>query len=196
MKYANAIAMSGIMVWVAGCASAPKVVVQEPVGPCQRVAAEGARDGSLQVYSARERAPLDLNAEVFFWNNDFGQNGFLYGAAHTGYTIFAQNGTVFEQVRNARNLNDGQPALVRLPPGRYSIEAEAEVSGGITIAVVVPLVIEAGQTTRVHLEPMRTPSGEAPDTSRLVRLADGRIIGCRAEHLLGQNLQSAVVTQP
>ena len=196
MKYANAIAMSGILVWAAGCASAHKVVVQDTVGPCNRVATSGASEGSLLVYSARERAPLDINAEDFFWNADFGKNEFVYGTALSDYTILGQDGAVVEQVRNGRGQSGTVPAQVTLAPGRYTIEADAEKGGGITMTVVIPLVVEAGQTTTVHLEPTSGTAGEAIDPSRVVMLADGRIIGCRAEHLLSQHIPAAAPARP
>ena len=196
MKYANAIAMSGIMVWMVGCASAHKVVVQDTVGPCHRVAAGGASEGSLLVYSARERAPLSINAEVFFWNADFGKNEFLHGTARSDYTIYGRDGTVVEKVRNGRDASGKMPAQVRLAPGHYTIEAEAERSGGSTITVVIPLVVEAGQITTVHLEPTPETSGETTDPNRVVMLADGRIIGCRAEQLLSQYIPGAAPARP
>jgi len=196
MKYANVIAMSSIMVWVAGCASAHKVVVQDTVGPCHRVAASGASEGSLLVYSAREAAPLDINTEVYFWNADFGKNEFVYGTALSDYRIFDRDGSVVERVRNSRDVSGKTPAQVRLAPGRYTIEAEAERGGGTTMTVVVPLVVEAGQITTVHLEPTSETAGEATDPRRVVMLADGRIIGCRAEQLLSQHVSSAAPARP
>jgi hypothetical protein len=79
---------------------------------------------------------------------------------------------------------------MRLHPGSYTVEAEAEESGGRTITVLVPVVVKAGQTTTVHLEPEWRPSGELPDPSHPVMLFDGRIIGCRAENQPGQHFQS------
>ena len=195
MKYANAIAMSSIMVWVAGCASAQKVVVRDTVGPCHRVASGGASQGTLLVYSARERAPLDINTEVFFWNADFGKNEFLYGTARSDYTIFGGDGMVVKQVRNGRDVSGKMPAPVKLAPGRYTIEAEAEEDGGMTMTVLIPLVVEAGQITTVHLEPTSETSGEATDPSHAVMLADGRIIGCRAEQLVSQHIPAAAPGQ-
>ncbi len=189
MKYTNAIAMSGAVLLLAGCATASKVVVQEPVGPCHRVATQKASEGSLQVYSAWERTPLDVNLEEFWRNNDFGKNEFLYDSSHSGYTIFAQDGRVIKHVRNSQVTNREKPAQVQLPPANYTVEAEAEVSGGMTLTVMVPVVVEAGQVTRVHLEPRWTPSAEGLDPSRLVRLADGRVIGCRSDHLISQDTQ-------
>ncbi len=187
MKYVNAIAIGTVLAWSVGCASTPKVVVQEPVGPCHRVAAMGAKDGSLQVYSAREKAPVEPIADDFSWNNH-------YLPAHTDYTIFAKDGTRLREVRNSRSLNDEQPTLVRLPAGSYTIRAEAEEPDGISMTIVVPLVVEGGQITAVHLEPDGTGAGESMDPSHLVRLADGRVIGCRAENLLSQSAQPAAAS--
>jgi len=196
MKYANVIAMSSIVVWAAGCASAHKVVVQDTVGPCHRVAASDASEGSLLVYSAREKAPLSIQAETFFWNADFGKNEFLYGTALSDYTIYGQDGTVLEQVRNGRDASGSTPAEVQLAPGHYTIEAEAERGGGMTMTVVIPLVVEAGQITAVHLEPTPEIPAEATDPGRVVMLADGRIIGCRAEQLVSQHVSSAAPVRP
>ncbi len=53
------------------------------------------------------------------------------------------------------------------------------------MTVRVPVVIEAGQTTTLHLE----PTSERPATSApggdVVRLADGRVSGCRAHQVIG-----------
>ncbi|MGA2656398.1 MAG: hypothetical protein ABSH34_02660 [Verrucomicrobiota bacterium] len=195
MKYANAVGMSAVVIWLAGCASAPKVVVQEPVGPCHGAPSEATKDGALQVYSARAKADVDLSMEEWRWNNDFGKNQFLYAPSHTGFTLSLEGGKVLQHVSNARSLNDENPALVELPPGSYTVEAEAEEPGGRAMTVVVPLVVRPGQTTAVHLEPGWKPSGELPDPNRLVRLADGRIIGCRAQEALTRHLQSAARAQ-
>jgi hypothetical protein len=70
------------------------------------------------------------------------------------------------------------------------VEAEAEEPGGMLMTVVIPVVVEAGQTTAVHLEANRDMSKEVQDPSQVVRLGDGRIIGCRAE------LRQALPGQP
>src|SRR5664279_3321755 len=92
MKYVIAVALAGTTVWLAGCASAPRVVVAEPVGPAPTVAAKVTGDGSLAIYSARTLASVDVNAAEWRYNNDFGKNEFLYEPAHTDYTIYTQNG--------------------------------------------------------------------------------------------------------
>ena len=70
MKYVKAFAMSSIVVWLAGCASAPNGRVVERTG----------RSVAVQT-AARVRAPIDPNKEEFLWDNDFGRNDFLYESA-------------------------------------------------------------------------------------------------------------------
>jgi hypothetical protein len=186
MKYLNSIAAAGILIGLTGCASASKVVVLDRLGPCHTMEAATVSDGSLQVYSARTPAFSDLNAETYFWNNDYGKNEFVYGAGHTDYAIYQSDGKLFKRVRNSRGLNDDVPASVSLPTGSYAIQAEAEQYPGMTMTVVIPVAIQSGQITTVHLEPKWAPAGEEMDPTRLVRLADGRVLGCRVQSLVAQ----------
>ena len=181
MKYMQIFATAGILVGIAVCASAPRVAVQEPVGPCHRVASPAATDSVLVVYSARRPADVDLNVQELLWNNDFGQNEFMYEPAHTDYTIYTSDGQVFKRVSNASGRNDGIPASVSLPAGIYTVEAEAERQGTLTMTVQIPVVVEAGQTTMVHLEPTWERRAALKEAGNWVRLFDGRVIGCRAD---------------
>src|SRR5512135_3493551 len=95
MKYANMFAVVGASVALVGCASAPRVVVDEPLGPAPAGVAQGTGEGSLVIYSARMPADVDVYMAEWRWNNDFGRNAFLYERAHTDYTIYLQNGEVF-----------------------------------------------------------------------------------------------------
>jgi hypothetical protein len=181
MTYSSSIAAAGAMLTLVGCASAPNVAVREPVGPAPTGQVGAIADGQLQVYSARQRAPVDLNVEEFLWNNDFGKNDFLYEAAHTGYSIFTRDGTLLQRVSNARSWNDGQPTLVALAAGCYKIEAEVEGDNGVSLVADVPVVIKAGQTTVVHLGRDWKPSSAPPDKHALVQAFDGRFIGWRGQ---------------
>src|SRR5664280_1092219 len=78
MKYVNTVALAGALVWLVGCASAPRVVVTEPVGPGPLAGSPGTGDGSLVIYSARAPADIDVNVAEWRYNNDFGRNDFLY----------------------------------------------------------------------------------------------------------------------
>jgi hypothetical protein len=176
MNYLSLIAASSAMVCLVGCATAAQFTVSEPVGPTPTERARSPDDSTLQVYSARVRAPVDVNREEFLWNNDFGRNDFLYEPAHTDYTIYYQNGKMFKHVRNAQGAGDPQPALMSLPPGRYEVVAYARGFGLVT----VPVVVEKGKCTIVNLQ--RTPNEvvAAVPKSEGVCLAGDRIVGWRA----------------
>jgi len=185
MKTMQCVAAASLVLGIVGCASAPRVAVQEPVGPCHRTTAQATAPGSLQVYTARVLAGLDINAQAFLWNEDFGRNEFLYEPAHTDYAIYGPEGKLVEQVRNTGMRDVAVPTLVRLPAGLYTVEAEAEMEGTRTMTVVIPVLIEAGQATTVHLEPNWARAGTFQELGNVVQLSDGRVIGCRAQQLFG-----------
>ena len=184
MKPIQCMASAALAVVLMGCASAPRVAVQEPVGPCHRVATEGSVEGSLRVLSARRAADVDVNAETYFWNNDFGRNEFMRTSARSGYTIYDGAGRVFRKVSDGQDGLDFKPVRVTLPAGDYTVEARAELSSTDDETVLIPVVIEAGQTTTVDLEPAPLHPVITPDLTQVVQLSDGRVIGCRAQHLV------------
>lgn len=179
MRYAYSFAAASTLFWLVGCVSAPKTALVQPVGPAPTAASTGLKNGSLQVYSAREPSDISLNTVIWFWNDDFGKNDFLYEPAHTDYTIYSRSGKVLEHVRNARDYNDPQPALVAIPPGLYTVEAQAEEEGGGTINLTIPVEVEPGKCTTVHLGGDWKPSGHYRNPE-VVRLPDGQIAGWRA----------------
>lgn len=136
---------------------------------------------------------MDVNLGDYFWNIDGGRNDFvkeprpwpsqrdMYEAAHTDYTIYTQDGKVFEHVKNARNYEDPQPALVSLPAGSYKIEARAHDYGWVT----VPVVIETNKLTVVNLQRAPIPALRSIDRADAVMLGGERILGWRA-NLAGQ----------
>ncbi len=169
MKHMPSIAGSTALVLLIGCASDPQNARVDPPAP----AGNASDQGSLEVYSARRRMPVDLNAETYFWNNDFGRNDFLYEPAHTDYAIYAPNGTLVERVRNARAWDDGNPTRVTLPAGAYTVEARTESSDGVSKTVDVALVIKAGETTAVHLERDGLSSAKRADHNAVAQTSDG-----------------------
>ena|ERR1035437_1194764 len=160
MKYVNSVALAGAMVWLVGCASAPRVVVMEPVGPGPMAGSQGMGDGSLVIYSARTPANVDVNTETWLQNNDFGKNEFLNEPAHTDYIIYAQNGEVLQHVRNARNVSDDMPTLVSLPSGSYKVEAQGMDCDSSRVKVLMTVVIKSGQTKMAYLEGGWNPGGQ------------------------------------
>lgn len=180
MKWVNLMVVASVLAGLAGCSSPPKATLLSPLGPAPGQLAEGRTNGFLQVYSARERTVIDLNAQEFFWNNDFGKNDFLHEPAHTAYTIHTSDGRVYQRVRNSQGRFDEKPALVALPPGRYTVAAEAEDYNDVTFRTVFPVVINSGLTTTAHLDESWTPA--APyDNTQVVWLPSGKIAGWRGD---------------
>jgi hypothetical protein len=177
MKHVGSIGVSTAVICLVGCATSAPLTVSGPVGPAPAEHANASGGSALQVYSARSRAPVDVNMEEFFWNNDFGKNEFLYEPAHTDYTVYTQDGKVLEHVRNARYPNDSQPAVVPLPPGNYKVKARARGFGLVTI----PVVIEPGKLTRVNLQRGENPVVKSVARSDAVLLGGYRIVGWRAD---------------
>jgi hypothetical protein len=176
MKHVILLAASNALVCLVGCASPSPMVISEPVGPGPAVHGQAIGGTSLQVYSARVRAVVDLNREEFMANNDFGKNDFLYRPAHTDYTICTQDGKVLEEVRNARGPNDPEPPIVHLAPGTYKIKARARDYGLVT----VPVVIEPGKLTSVNLQRYRKPVPDSAPKTDLVLLGNSRVVGWKA----------------
>jgi hypothetical protein len=148
--------------FLTGCASTgpTATTVSDPIGPRPLGLA---RDyvGFLEVCSATEE-----HAD--------GDNTYRY--PHTDYQIFTSDGQLFKQVRNAITLSDESPERVTLPKGRYVVAAQSETSG----LVNVPVVIETGKTTVLHLERQKDWKPElASRESDLVRLPNGQVIGYR-----------------
>jgi hypothetical protein len=181
MKYTNSIAVVGALALLTGCASAPNVAILEPVGPAPASQTKVLGQGALQVYSARQQEPIQANDMEWQWDYNQGNNGFTYGLAHTDYVILTQDGKPLHYVRNARNPADPDPALVTLPPGRYEVQAEAEESGPKMANVVIPVLVEPGKTTVVHLSGNWEPQRQFGDAD-VVRLPDGQIAGWLAAH--------------
>jgi hypothetical protein len=156
----NTILSVAIAVLVASCASAPPTIVHDAVGPGFAIANQE-QNGFLMVYSATE------------WTNYDDGPGLL---SYTNYRIDAADGTLFQEVSNG----DYEPTRVTLPKGTYTVVAWSDTSGEVS----VPVAIEAGRTTVVHLE-MEKDWKEASARVRsadLVQLPNGQPIGFRARH--------------
>jgi hypothetical protein len=160
------------------------------VGPVPASAAESGSTGFLQVYSARERLPININGEEFAWNSDYGQNEFLYGAAHTGYSLFNRDGQLLMQVPNAKGMHDADPTLLKLAPGDYQVRAEAADFDGVVSAVLVPVCVQAGQTTLVHLDG-KWDVGTPGQGGYWVRLANGSVVGWHCSDSEGATFASS-----
>jgi len=156
----NTILSVAAAVFVASCASVPPTIVDEIVGPGLAPATQD-HNGFLMVYSATT------------WTTDDDGPMLL---RHTNYQIDAVDGTLFQEVSNS----DYDPSRVTLPRGIYTIVASSDTSGEVS----VPVAIEAGKMTVVHLETekdWKEASAGIPSAD-LVRLPNGQPIGFRARH--------------
>ena len=180
MKITRLSTLTPLLVCLVGCATASRVTMLEEVGPRPALAAQHSGEGYLRVYSAREKAPTNVYADEFFWNNDFGKNEFLHYTAHTSYSIYAPDGRLLQRVRNATGMDDANPTLVKLSPGVYRVKADAEDYNDVTSTVMVPVCIKPGLRTTVHLDGnWNAPTAMKRDGGQIVRLPNGNIVGWR-----------------
>jgi hypothetical protein len=144
---------------LSGCALTP--VPLDAIGPAPEDGKPSAYtpmgSGWLRVYTATKR-------------HEIGDNTFFY--SHTGYRICTMDGQLWKFIpKNADNMDEAA-SIVEIPAGDYRIFAQSEAYN----LVSVPVVIQAGKTTEVHLgthwkAPPNTPTNE------FVYLPDGRPVG-------------------
>lgn len=146
----------------AGCASQPRVTVDQPVGPSRPHLTSRQGEGALVVYSATE---ITDQAETYF-------------PTHSSYAIYAPDGKFVEKVDNRTGSFDQEPVAVELPVGQYRIRARARNVG----LVQVPVVIEENQTTVVHLDARMRLDPALKVGDKPVRLPDGQIVGESAQN--------------
>jgi hypothetical protein len=159
---------------LAGCSSTPVVIA--PVGPApastyaqvenskffttaQAPSPNDVADGWLKVFTATKTVP----------------DGETYDYPHTGYRIYTESGKLLKYVPNHFDDMDQSATLLKIPAGKYKVSARSEPYN----MVIVPIVIQAGKTTYVHLgahwqAPSNTPTNE------IVHLPDGRPVGWKS----------------
>ena len=147
----------GLASIVIGCASTP--VVLAPVGPCSTRQEASHPNGYLQVFSVME--PQSEGDDPVWYQ-------------HSGYIIYNQQRKRIKYVGNTIGKWDEAPQTVTLPSGRYTVKARAE--GFRYVFVNVPVVIEQGKTTAVHLEEGWNPPPGPPGTE-IVRASSGYAVG-------------------
>jgi hypothetical protein len=159
MKRRHPLIAIGTTMLLASCASMPATAVRETAGP--QPGRLYPYEGFLKVYSATEK---QIDGDTAYY-------------PHTDYRILTRDGRVFKDVRNAISPSDGIPATVTLPSGAYTVVAESETSGTVS----VPVVVRTGRTTVLHLERDKdwTPPALARE-SDFAHLPSGQPIGFRA----------------
>jgi hypothetical protein len=165
MKPNVILAVSGIGLFLAGCATANNGMVLEGVGPDPASPVDTvAITGTLLVYSAYE-----VNADFNIRDPHRPQ--------YTDYQILTADGKLQQRVHNCTDTILQRPKIVDLPAGTYCVIAEANGYGAVT----VPVTIQAGKDTILHLEGGdRWPNPQAFDQSNAVRLPDGQVVGWKS----------------
>jgi hypothetical protein len=159
MKRRHPLIAIGTLMLLPSCASMPATAVHETAGP--QPGRLYPPTGFLKVYSATEE---HFDGDTAYY-------------PHTDYRILTRDGSVFKEVRNAISPSDEIPATVTLPSGAYTVVAESETSGMVSVSVVVRM----GRTTVLHLE--RDKDWTPPTLAResdLIHLPSGQPIGFRA----------------
>jgi hypothetical protein len=141
-----------------GCVSKP--IALAPVGPAAGAATSSSNKGSLEVFSATEKS-LPTDSEDH-WVCDL----------PTGYEIYDASGKDYKFVANHLDNMDEWPDTVQLPAGHYTVEARSRYCGVVT----VPVTIEKGKTTVVHLDDNWSPPKGTPQAN-IVFLPDGSAVG-------------------
>jgi hypothetical protein len=150
---------TGLLSLLVGCSSTP--VALAPVGPNPFGGESIVSEGGLQVFSS-----LIGHSE--------GNNPTWY--QHSNYYIYDLHGKLVKLVNNTVGYYAKVPRQVALPAGRYLVQAQANDN----LWVDVPVTIERGRTTKVHLDgnwklPADTQNRE------LVCMPNDNPVGWRAE---------------
>ena len=163
MKSVFCILGAGFVSLLIGCSSAP--VALAPVGPNPYGGQSTASKGELQVFSS-----LTGRRE--------GENPTWY--QHTDYYVYDAEGKVVKHVANSAGYYAEAPRSLSLSAGRYLVKAQAKDYSWVE----VPVTIESGRTTRVHLDDnWKLPAHTS--TSELVSMPNGQPAGWRAEPMGG-----------
>jgi hypothetical protein len=152
---------AGVLLMV-GCCTAPVCCAR--VGPNPADSRTLASQGQLEVFTSLVEQSDDQNAgsEDPVWYQ------------HADYDIYNLHGQRVKHVDNIIGHYEDAPRKVTLPAGHYVVRAQAKDYH----QVKVPVTIEPGRTTRVHLDdtwrpPARTLSRE------LASLPNGNPVGWR-----------------
>lgn len=155
-------AVSGVILalTVVGCSSPPLNLAQ--VGPNPAGQSDYSKSGQLQVFSVthteRDGNEYDINPA---WQQ------------HADYGIYTADGRHrIRYVSNSIGKYAQRPALVSLPAGRYIVRTEDRNYETVN----VPVVIEVGRTTRVHLDGAWQP----PTRINVVTTPSGSPVGWRS----------------
>ena len=154
MKRFSMVIGASVALVVAGCSTAP--VALAPVGPNPASGRERmSAAGELQVFSRWEEESDNQNQGSTdpVWHQ------------HADYKVYDAHGKLLLRVDNTTGHYEPAPRRVALPPGQYLVRVPAQGY----LQVDVPVTIERGRLTRVHLDekwklPPATPRTEVVST--------------------------------
>jgi len=155
---------TGLVSVLVGCSSIPIAVA--PVGPNPFGTKGIASKGELQVFSCLTTESDD--------HNQGSRDPVWY--QHTDYYVYDLQHQLLKHVHNTVGHYAEAPRQVELPAGTYIIKAQANDY----VWVDVPVTIERGRTTRVHLDDQWSVPGYAAKTA-VVCLPNGSPVGWLAE---------------
>jgi hypothetical protein len=164
MKCASLIVVSSTAVCLLGCSSTPVAVA--PIGPNPVGSERLASTGELEVFSNL--------AEQSDNENQGSRDPAWY--QHSDYNIYNLQGKLVKHVDNSVGHYEQAPRRVALPAGRYLVKAQAKDY----LQVEVPVTIQRGRTTRIHLDDHWKLPADTP-TRELVSLPNGFPVGWRSE---------------
>ena len=145
MKINTTFCLLGVIPLLASCASQP--ITLAPVGPSPFAGGSSSiGTGHLLVFSslAEQSDDQDQGSTDPVWYQ------------HTDYNVYDAGGKLVKHVDNTLGHYATSPRLVFLRPGNYTVRARATEG----LSVNVPVVIEGGRTTKIHLdENWKPPAG-------------------------------------
>lgn len=153
---------AGLIFGLAGCVTP---VALAPVGPDPSGFGNSSASGQLVVYTS---------TAVQSDNQNQGSRDPVW-YQHTDYSLYDLEGNRIRQVDNTIGRYEEAPRHVVLPAGKYLVKAQANDY----LQVMVPVAIECGRTTTVHLDDHWNMPAGVPATA-LVRLPNGQAVGWRA----------------
>jgi len=164
MKRVNIALGIGVLLVAAGCSTVP--VALAPVGPNPASGERMTAASELQVFSR-----LDWESDD---QNQAGEDPVWY--QHADYDVYDARGRFVAHVENTIGHYEPTPRRVALPPGHYLVRAPAKDY----LRVEVPVTIEPGRLTRVHLDDKWQFPPETVKTE-LVCAPNGEPVGWKAE---------------
>ena len=164
MKRVSIALGAGLVLVAAGCSTAP--VALAPVGPNPARSPRMTATGELQVFSRLEEKSDNQNQGSTdpAWYQ------------HADYAVYDAHGKLVARVVNTIGHYEQSPRRTALPPGQYLVRAPAKDY----LQVELPVTIERGRITRVHLDDEWQLPPAIPQTE-LVSTLGGEPVGWKAD---------------